>query len=488
MSTNDQSERCSVGIPGLDAVLQGGVRTGRSFMVRGPPGAGKTLMGLHFLTAGEPKGEDRLFVNFGEPAEYVRKDAEAFGFDMDGVDILDLGPSQEFFTEQQSYSLFEADEVESESVLSEISAAVEERDLDRVFVDPLTQLRYLSTDNYQFRKQVLSFLRLLKHNGVTVLFTSQATAADPDDDLQFMSDGVINLTAETPRTLRVTKFRGSDFDSGAHTLRISDEGMAVAPILRPDEYSRPTDPTDLSSGIPELDQLLKGGLTRGTVSIVTGPTGAGKTTVGTQFMKEASGRGERSVIYSFEESRETLLHRSKAINIPVSEMIDRGTLSVEVVPPDEYSPDEFAQLVMDEVDDEDAKLVMIDGVDGYEAALQGDPVDPQDALGRLGRYLRNMGVTTLITNEVPRITGDFQATGRGLSQFADTILFLRHLEYGGEIHKSIGVLKNRTSDFERTLRRLEITEHGIKVGEPLTGLRGILTGTPEWTEGPPEDE
>jgi len=457
-------------------------------MVRGPPGAGKTLLGLHFLTAGEPDAEERLFVNFGEPAKYVREDAAAFGFDTDAFDVLDLSPSEDFFTEQQSYSLFEADEVEAESVLSEISSAVQDRDLERVFVDPLTQLRYLSTDDYQFRKQVLSFLRLLKREGATVLFTSQATTAEPDDDLQFMSDGVLNLTAETPRSVRVSKFRGSDFQSGTHTLRITDDGMAVAPVLRPDDYSRPFDPSVLSSGIPELDELLQGGLTQGTVSIITGPTGAGKTTLGTQFMKEASGRGERSVIYSFEESRDTLLHRSEAINIPVSEMIDRGTLSVEVVPPNEYSPDEFAQLVKSEVDDEGARLVMIDGVDGYEAALQGDPVDPQDALGRLGRYLRNVGVTTVITNEVPRITGDFQATGRGLSQFADTILFLRHLEYGGEIHKSIGVLKNRTSDFERTLRSLEITEHGIKVGEPLTGLRGILTGTPEWTKDPPTDE
>lgn len=484
MPSNEELDRHSVGVPGLDAILNGGVRPGRSFMIRGPPGAGKTLLGLHFLTEGGPDGENRLFVNFGEPAEYVREDAEAFGFDTDAFDILDLSPSEDFFTEQQSYSLFEADEVEAESVLSEISEAVEGGDLDRVFVDPLTQLRYLSTDDYQFRKQVLSFLRLLKREGVTVLFTSQATTAEPDDDLQFMSDGVINLTAETPRKVRVSKFRGSDFEAGEHTLRITDEGMAVAPVLRPDAQTRPLDPSVLSSGIPELDELLQGGLTHGTVSIITGPTGAGKTTLGTQFMKEASGRGERSVIYSFEESRETLLHRSKAVNIPVSEMVDRGMLSIEVVAPDQYTPDEFAQRVKTEVEAEDARLVMIDGVDGYEAALQTDPSEAQDSLGRLARYLRNMGVTTLITNEVPRITGDFQATGRGLSQFADTIVFLRHLEYGGEIHKSIGVLKNRTSDFERSLRGLEITEHGIKVGEPLTELRGILTGTPEWTDEP----
>lgn len=451
-------------------------------MIRGPPGAGKTLLGLYFLTAGEPHSENRLFINFGEPAEYVREDAEAFGFDTDAFDILDLSPTEDFFTEQQSYSLFEADEVEAESVVSEISDAVEGRNLDSVFVDPLTQLRYLSTDDYQFRKQVLSFLRLLKREGVTVLFTSQATAAEPDDDLQFMSDGVINLTADTPRRVKVSKFRGSDFEAGEHTLRITDDGMAVAPILRPDDYSRPFEPSVLSSGIPELDELLKGGLPQGTVTIITGPTGAGKTTLGMQFMKEAAGKGERSVLYSFEESRETLLHRSEAINIPVSEIIDRGTLSVEVVPPNEYSPDEFARRVQREVDEHDARTVMVDGINGYEAALLGDSSEVQDGLVRLGRYLRNVGITALFTNEVPRITGDFQATGRNLSQLADTILFLRHLEYGGKIHKSIGVLKSRTSDFEPTLRRLDITEYGLKVGEPLTGIRGILTGDPEWID------
>lgn len=282
------------------------------------------------------------------------------------------------------------------------------------------------------------------------------------------------------RIVYVTKLRGAAFRGGRHAFRLTAQGMEVFPQLIPAEHGRSFMVETISSGVPELDELLHGGLERGTVTIITGPTGAGKTTLGLVFMKEAAGRGERSVVYTFEESAETLLGRSQAINIPVQVMMERGTLLVTRVEPLRYSADEFARLVCREVEERQTRIVMIDSIAGYRLSIRGE--DLLSRLHALCQYLNQMGVTTLLINEVEAITGQFQATELGISYLADNILFLRYLEIQGELRKAIGVLKKRLSDFEKTLREYEITRYGIKVGRPLTQLRGLLSGQPEWTE------
>jgi circadian clock protein KaiC len=236
----------------------------------------------------------------------------------------------------------------------------------------------------------------------------------------------------------------------------------------------------ISSGVPELDELLNGGIDRGGVTLITGSSGVGKTTLGLQFMKEAAGRGERSVVYAFEEEAETLVHRCKSVNIPVEAMADRGNLRIEVIRPGELTMDEFTHRVGREVAEEGARIVMIDGVAGLNHSLVGEKLDQN--LHTLGKHLVNHDASLLITDEVREITGDFQPTSEAISYIADNLTFLRYLEMRGELRKAIGVLKKRTSDFEKTLREFAITRYGIKVGAPLTGLRGILRGQPEWSE------
>jgi circadian clock protein KaiC len=255
------------------------------------------------------------------------------------------------------------------------------------------------------------------------------------------------------------------------------------PRLLPDSYEREFVPEAVPSGVPELDELLHGGLERGTITIISGPTGVGKTTLGLQFMKEAAGRGERSVVYTFEERTDTLLRRAEAVHIPVHSMIERGTLSVLQVEPLQLAPDEFARMVRREVEERQAQIVMIDSTSGYRLSLQSGGLVGQ--LHALCKYLQNMGVAVLLISEIEAITGDFRATEAGISYLADNIVFLRYLEVQGELRRAIGVLKKRLTGFENTLREIEITRYGIKVGKPLTELRGILRGTPEWVE-PPE--
>ncbi|MDZ8055618.1 MAG: ATPase domain-containing protein [Aulosira sp. ZfuVER01] len=476
--------RLSSGIPGLNEILYGGYIPGSAYLIRGGAGSGKTTLGMHFLTAGAANGEEVLFITLAETAAQLQRTAEGLGFNLQGINFLDLSPTPEFFTQVETYDIFSPAEVEREPTTRQIVEQVEALKPQRIFIDSMTQFRYLATDTFQFRKQVLSFLRFLVEQGITVLFTSESSAEAPDDDLQFMSDGVINLNfSNNQRTLWVSKFRGSDFQDGHHAIRLTSKGMQVFPRLMPQIYGQTFSPETISSGIPGIDELLHGGIERGTITIISGPSGVGKSSLGLQFMKEAAGRGERSVIYTFEEQKETLLHRAEGINIAVHAMQERGTLSVIQVEPLYYTPDEFANLVRQEVEQQQARIVMIDSVSGYRLSVRGE-----DLIGHihsLCKYLQNMGVAVLLINEIETITGEFRITEVGISYLADTIVFLRYLEMQGELRRAIGVLKKRMSDFEKTLREFEISRYGIKVGKPLTQLRGVLTGLPDFIKDKP---
>lgn len=478
-------ERTGSGIPGLDDVLHGGYLRNRAYLVRGPPGVGKTLLGLHFLTHGKRNGERSMFINLGASEEDIRADAEAFGLDTSTLEFLDLSPTSELFAGYEPYDIFAASDVEGPSFAETIMNAITEADPDRVFIDPLTQFRYLMPDLHQYREQVLSFLQFLKEEGVTIVFTSQHTSEAPDDDLQFLSDGIIELGYNAKgRVVEVTKFRGSATDGGSHTVSIDDDGMQVFPILVPREPAEVLTHDVISSGNEGIDTLLNGGVERGTVSVISGPSGVGKTTTGTLFMREAASRGERSVIFLFEEATSTFIRRSESIGLPVREMMDEEMLAVYPIRTRQYSPDEFAGLVREEVEDKGTKVVMIDGIDGYNISLRGTETELLEELHSLGHYLRANDVTTILTAEVHDITGDFRVTDEQVSFLADNVLFLRYLEIDGEMRKAIGVLKKRASDFERKLRQLEITDQGIVVGDPLVGLQGILEGTPVWVPEP----
>ncbi|MBS3766427.1 AAA family ATPase, partial [Candidatus Bipolaricaulota bacterium] len=318
--------------------------------------------------------------------------------------------------------------------------------------------------------------------GATVLFTSESSSRNPDADLQFMADGIMELKrTDRRRELEVAKFRGSDFQGGEHALEITGEGLKVYPRLVPKgtKLGASTQET-LSSGIPEVDEMLHGGLEGGTVTLFTGPSGTGKTSLALQFAKEAAGRGVRTAVYNFDEDKDLLNRRSEAINIPIGKMIEGDNLLLEEVKPLELTTQQFAQRVRKEVEESGAKIVVLDSVNGYNLSIKGEKL--QESLYNLSQYFRKKGITAILTNEVSKITGEFQASDMDITVVADNVVFFRYLELRGEMHKAIGVLKKRVSDFERSLREFEITEHGIKVGAPMDNLRGILSGQPEWDE------
>lgn len=468
--------KLSTGITGLDEILHGGLVPQQCYLVAGGPGSGKTTLGLHFLGGGVEEG--RLFVSLGEGEAQLRRNAENSGLSMEGIEVLDLSPGSEE-EDGEAYSLLDGWDVEGSSIHDSIVQRVRELNPARVFIDSISHMRYLLSDAFQYRRQVMSLLRKLTTNGATIVFTSEELEGAEDEVLNFLGDGVIKLTSsDYGRLCRVQKYRGSGFVSGPHYCTLGDTGFTLFPRLVPGEHGRNFELESIRSGVPELDRLTLGGIERGTVTLVSGPTGVGKTTLAAQYMKEAASRGERSVIYNFDEGPSTFFHRCEAIGLPVKEMVAGGNLAFEAIEPLHYSPDQFSAIVRREVEERNAKIVLLDSLSGYRQSVRGEGL--QERVHALCRYLVNMGVTVILINETLSITGDqMKVTEDQVSYLADTIILLRYMELSGEIRKSISVLKKRTGDFEKGLREFEITAYGLRVGRPLTELRGILSGVPE---------
>jgi circadian clock protein KaiC len=476
-------KRVSSGIPELDEILGGGLLPYRTYLVRGNPGSGKTTMGFHFLIAGTKIGETALFISIGEFEAQIRRDAASQNFDLSAVTFLDMSMSTEFLSEVKQYQSSTPVDMERETVIYTIIQQVKRLHPQRVFLDSMSQLRRLTPNALQYRRQLVAFLQFFAAQGSTVVITSESIDAATDEDLQTICDGIITLDSSCERqTLSISKYRGSNFRRGEHTMRLSEKGMQVFPHLLPERSLQEKDykMETLSSGVPELDALLHGGLERGTVSIITGPSGVGKTTMGIQFMKEAKVRGERSLLYIFDEAEETLLQRCESINIPIHTMVKRGELLIKRIEPLHFTPDEFAYSVRKEIEQKQISLVMFDSISGYRLSMRGEDMVPH--LHSLCQYLQNNGLTVLLINDVESITGGFRATEIGISYMADNIVFLRYMETQGEIHRAVGVLKKRMTGIERALREWDITRDGIIVGPPLTNMRGILSGIPELVE------
>jgi circadian clock protein KaiC len=295
--------------------------------------------------------------------------------------------------------------------------------------------------------------------------------------------GVVSLDQLNPeyggdrRRLRVSKYRGRRFRGGYHDYHILTGGLRVFPRLVAAEYRRDSMHETVSSGLPALDSLLGGGLDRGTSTLVVGAAGTGKSSLVTHFMMEAANRGERSVLFAFDESIHSLLTRSQGIGFRLQEHVESGMIQLQAVDPAELLPGEFAQAIRDAVENDGVRFVAIDSLNGYLNAM------PEERfmivqLHELLTYLGQMGVVTLLVSTQPGLIGPM-AQGVDVSYIADGVILLRYFEAAGEVRQAISVLKKRTGLHERTIREMIVSRNGIAIGDPLREFQGILTGVPQ---------
>jgi circadian clock protein KaiC len=216
--------RLSTGVSGLDQVLHGGFLPSRVYVAHGESGTGKTTLGFHFLTVANTEPESSVLITFDQPADHLRSDARELGLDISRVPILDLTPAPEMFSAMETYDIFSPAEVEREPVTLEIVKAIGKEGVVRVFVDGFDHFQQLAADAFHHRRLIQSFFRFATHKGATVLIASEGQESITD------ADGVIHLDLGLKgRSVRVLKFRGSDFHPGHHPMRLTAGGIQVLP-------------------------------------------------------------------------------------------------------------------------------------------------------------------------------------------------------------------------------------------------------------------
>lgn len=472
------------GITGLDDILNGGLTPERLYLIEGTPGTGKTTLGLGFLLRGARDGQSGLYITLAETEVELRAVAETHGWSLDPITIFEMVPADGLGDDHEQ-TLLHPSEVELGETVRAIMAKVDELRPARVIIDSLSELRLLAQSPVRYRRQILALKHYFSTRQCTVLILDDKSASGSDLQLHSIAHGVISLEqilsgfGAQRRRMHVVKMRGVRYRGGYHDFEIQPGGLCIYPRLVAAEHGVAHAMPFVSTGSAAFDALLGGGLVPGTATLLTGPAGVGKTTATVQCMVAALRRGENAAYYLFDERAPTLLARSRALGMDLQPFIDSGSLDLRAIDPAELSPGEFAATVRASVEEDQARMIVIDSLNAY---LQSMPSEQFLILQmhELLTYLGQSGVVTMLILGMHGIMGDVRADV-DLSYLADTAVQLRYFEAFGEVRQAISVIKTRTAQHERTIREFRIDHAGIRLGEPLREFQGVLTGVPNFS-------
>lgn len=478
------TQRLKTGIDSLDDILHGGLIAERLYLIDGNPGSGKTTFAQQFLLQGRRQNEKCLYVTLSETRQELEAGARSHGWSLDGIDVVELMPGEEHELDGDgAVTMIQPSDVELSQTMAKILDAIERANPARVVFDSLSELRLLAQSSLRYRRQILALKQFFVGRKCTVLMLDDRTAEGPDLQLHSIAHGVIALYVISPaygqahRQVQVLKFRGSDFASGFHDLSIRRGGLAVYPRLVAANHRSSFSRSVIESGVASLDALLGGGIERGTSTLLVGPPGSGKSTLALQYACAATARGDHAASFVFDETKAALLARSQGLGLKLREGVGAGEISFRQIDPVEISPGEFAAMVRASVEQDGARVVVIDSLNGYlNAMVQDNFLVAQ--LHELLSYLSNQGVTTFMIVAQSGMLGTAMNSPVDASYLADTIVMLRFFEHCGKVKKALSVMKKRTGAHETSIRELWFDHAGVHLGEPLLELRGVLTGVP----------
>ena len=476
------TSKIATGIPGFDDILKGGLPPRRMYLLQGQPGAGKTTLALQFLLAGAAAGEKVLYISLSETRDEVEEVAASHGWPLDGIEIVELSAIEKQLSAQSQNTLFHASEIELTETTKLLLDAVERIKPTRVAFDSLSELRLLSGTSLRYRRQILSFKQYLAGHNCTTLLLDDLSVDGMDSHVLSLAHGVFILEQLAPeygaerRRLSVQKVRGTTYSGGYHDYVISTGGIVIFPRLVAAEHHRNFSTENVTSGIEGVDVLLGGGLGRGTSTLFTGPPGSGKSSLALTFAVVAALRGEKVAIYTFDESLPILFARARSLGLPLGALVDDGVVSVVQVDPAELSPGELSFKIQSAVEQDGAKFVLIDSLNGYLHSM-AEERNLNLQLHELLTYLNQLGIVTMLVITPHGLLGNMQ-TPIDVTYLADTVVALRFFEADGSVHKAVSVIKKRTGHHETTIHELTVSSAGISVGPALKHLRGVLGGIP----------
>lgn len=477
------SDKAALGVYGLDDILSGGFARKRLYLLEGNPGTGKTTIALQFLLEGTRAGEKGLYFTLSETKEELCESAASHGWTLDeSITVFELVPPESLLDPKQQQSLLYSSDLELGESIEAIFEQIEVVRPVRVVLDSLSEIRLLAGSSLRYRRQILALKHYFARHSATVMMLDDLTADAHDKTVHSVAHAVIRLEELAPdygaerRRLRVMKYRGQRFRGGFHDFSIKPGGVTVYPRLVALEHKMGFTRAQMQSGIAELDALLGGGIEQGSSTLILGPAGTGKSLLAIQFALSAIERGERAALFIFDEETGLLFDRMRGMGHDLEALQEAGQLFVEQVDAAELSPGEFAHRVRVCMDEHQIRTVVIDSLNGYQAAMPDE-----NALilhiHELLQYLNRQGASTFLTVAQHGLVGDMK-TPVDVTYLADTVVLLRYFEAVGQVRRAISVIKKRTSAHEDTIREYRISKNGLKIGPPLQNFQGVLRGIP----------
>lgn len=473
-------------VPGLDTVLGGGLPEYSLNLVTGLPGCGKTTLVHQIALANATAGRPALYFTVtGEPPlKMLRYQQQMSFFDPEKVAshmrFVDLGA--------------EALSGDLSLVLEKIAREVERTSPSVVIIDSIRAVLQPKQGSEAAMLEEHGFLQRLALQLTAWQVTSFLVGEYPEEAIKgnpvfAVADGIIRLVQQRERNavvrkIDIIKVRGMPSVPGLHTFRICDQGLQVFPrsasrVCHPQELRNRSDGHRAAFGIAALDEMLHGGLPAGDVSLIAGPSGAGKTVLGTHFISEGGKRGERGVMVVFEESPDDYIARADSMGLGFSQMVEAGDLEVLYLRPLDLSADELLFRIQEAVATIGAKRLVIDSLNWIELALSPTyREDFRESLYRLVGHLMGDGVSVLMVVEVTAAFNDLSFSPHQTAFMAQNVLFLRYVEVGSQLRRMLAVIKMRRSGHSWELREYEITGRGLCLREPFREHEGVLTGTP----------
>jgi circadian clock protein KaiC len=487
--------RISTGSEGLDDILGGGLDANRMYLYEGRPGTGKTTIALQFLLAGVRNGERVLYISLSETKRELTLVARRHGWSLDGVDIFELVPPETTLDPDRELTVFHPAEMELAETTNLIFKEVERINASRIVLDSLSELRLLAQNPLRYRRQVLALKHFFTNRNCTVVLLDDLSSSQDDLQLHSIAHGVVMLEqlaidyGAERRRLRVIKMRGIRFRGGYHDFTIQTGGLRIFPRLVAAEHHKSFAGEMASSGSAELDQLLGGGLERGTNALLVGSAGVGKSSVALTYVIAAAARGEHAVFFAFDEGRGTVEARARTLGLPLEKYLQSGHIRFQQIDPAELSPGEFAANVRNSVEADGASVIVIDSLNGYLNAMPDERFLVLQ-MHELLTYLAQQGVLTILILAQHGLVGPMESA-LDISYLSDAVLMLRYFEFGGTVRRALSVVKKRSGNHEHTIREFRLSSGGIRVGPPLKEFTGIFAGNPRYTgtaipEGPAE--
>ncbi|HLG74044.1 MAG TPA: ATPase domain-containing protein [Chloroflexota bacterium] len=463
-------------IAGLDTVLRGGLVRNSVCLVLGPPGAGKTVLGNQIAFNAATDGTQAVIATLlVESHDRMMAHLRQFAFFVPGV----LGEHLHFISIYDEVSHNGLD-----GCLDLIRSVVREHRAGLLVLDGAGRLEDFATSELEFRRFTYELQIQLAALGCTAVLLSDqdSTRLHP---IEMHVDGIIALQDErvqswAMRSLEVRKLRGVDFLRGRHALTISRDGIQVFPRLEAISAVSPAPPAPghehLAFGVPGLDDMLQGGLGAGTMTMILGAPGAGKTISGLHFASQGLAQGERAMFVTFNETPEELLQKSESVGLDLRPHVREGRLRIHWQPPLEVMLDAWTQTILSSADELKPRRLVLDGVSDLERQDQASGRLPS-MLAALGNELRARGVTTLLTTENRGLVGGtLDVPLPAPSATVGNIILLRYVELQSQLHRLVSVLKTRSSAHDTSIREFVITERGIQVSDTFESAEAVLTG------------